>query len=49
MIEKTGNLFDSGYHAIGHGVNCRGIMGAGIAVEFKDRFPKNYQEYVTKC
>jgi O-acetyl-ADP-ribose deacetylase (regulator of RNase III) len=28
---KEGDLFASGLPAIAHGVNCRGVMGAGIA------------------
>jgi len=49
MIKRKGNLFDSTSVALGHGVNCQGIMGAGIAVEFKNRFPKNYEAYRTNC
>lgn len=46
----TGDLFkqyDVG--ALAHGVNCRGIMGAGIAPVFKDKWPLMYQEYRTLC
>jgi O-acetyl-ADP-ribose deacetylase (regulator of RNase III) len=45
----TGDLFDLGLPAIGHGCNCAGAMGAGIAVEFKRRFPAMYQEYRRRC
>jgi O-acetyl-ADP-ribose deacetylase (regulator of RNase III) len=45
----TGDLFDLGLPAIGHGCNCAGAMGAGIAVEFKRRFPDMYQEYRRRC
>jgi O-acetyl-ADP-ribose deacetylase (regulator of RNase III) len=45
----TGDLFDLGLPAIGHGCNCAGVMGAGIAVEFKRRFPQMYQEYRRRC
>ena len=41
----TGDLFDLGLPAIGHGCNCSGSMGAGIAVQFKRRFAAMYQEY----
>ena len=34
---------------IGHGVNSFGAMGAGIAVEFKKRFPEMYAEYNKRC
>lgn len=49
MIEREGDVFTTGHHAVGHGVNCQGVMGAGIAVQFKERFPQNYREYAEKC
>lgn len=49
MIHKTGNLFDSDAVYLGHGVNCKGMMGAGIAAEFRRRFPHNYECYKTYC
>lgn len=30
-------------------VNCVGVMGKGIALEFKNRFPEMYREYVSLC
>jgi O-acetyl-ADP-ribose deacetylase (regulator of RNase III) len=44
-----GNLFAGNYETIGHGVNCVGVMGAGIALEFRTRFPGMYQKYVMQC
>jgi O-acetyl-ADP-ribose deacetylase (regulator of RNase III) len=44
-----GDLFLSGAHTIAHGVNCRGKMGAGIAREFKRRFPQMFKEYRRRC
>lgn len=49
MIEVTGDLFDGGYEAIGHGINCKGVQGAGIALQFKNRFPGQYRTYRTLC
>jgi len=49
MIKRKGNLFDTTAKAVGHGVNTEGVMGSGIAVEFKNRFPKNYQAYRNAC
>ncbi len=49
MIKKKGDLFTSTAAAIGHGVNCKGQMGAGIAVAFKEKFPKNYELYRNAC
>jgi O-acetyl-ADP-ribose deacetylase (regulator of RNase III) len=46
---KTGDLFESGLPALAHGVNCRGVMGAGIAVQFADRYPLMYKIYRDTC
>lgn len=35
--------------AIGHGVNCVGSMGAGIAVRFRHEYPLLYKEYRREC
>lgn len=45
----SGDLFETQCQTIGHGVNCRGRMGAGVAVEFRRRFPEMYQEYRRRC
>jgi O-acetyl-ADP-ribose deacetylase (regulator of RNase III) len=49
LIHKTGNLFDSDADALAHGVNTKGLMGAGIAVEFKHRYPNMYTAYKVAC
>lgn len=49
IIEKTGDLFRATTQAIGHGVNCRGLMGAGIAKDFRRRWPEMYSEYRKLC
>jgi O-acetyl-ADP-ribose deacetylase (regulator of RNase III) len=46
---KVGDLFASGLPAIAHGVNCRGVMGAGIAVQFRQRWPDMYEAYRKQC
>jgi O-acetyl-ADP-ribose deacetylase (regulator of RNase III) len=38
-----------GVRAWGHGCNCAGAMGAGVAVEFKRRWPRMYDEYRARC
>lgn len=30
-------------------INCIGVMGAGIALEFKNRYPKMFQDYKERC
>lgn len=49
LTEYTGNLFDSTADAIGHGVNCYGVMGAGIAKEFRRLLPDMYTQYKLFC
>lgn len=44
-----GNLFDSSAQTIVNTVNCVGIMGKGIALEAKKRFPNMYNDYVRRC
>ena len=45
----TGDIFQDDAHAIVNPVNCVGVMGKGLALEFKKRFPRNYQEYSEAC
>ena len=35
--------------AYGHGCNCAGAMGAGVAIEFKRRWPRMFEEYAARC
>lgn len=46
-----GNLFDPAHNfdALAQGVNTQGVMGAGIAVPFRDTFPDMYEEYKELC
>lgn len=34
---------------IGHGVNCQGVMGSGVALAIRNKFPKAYEEYKALC
>lgn len=47
----SGDLFsnDHGARALAHGVNCKGSMGAGIAIGFRERYPEMYEEYRRRC
>lgn len=45
----VGNLFDSKAQTLVNTVNCVGVMGKGIALEFKNRFPGMYEDYVVRC
>ena len=44
-----GNLFDSGAEALVNSVNTVGVMGKGIALQFREAFPDNYRIYQKAC
>lgn len=46
---ENGNLLESQAVALVNAVNCQGIMGKGIAYQFKEAFPKNYAVYNNAC
>lgn len=45
----TGNLFDTEAEAIVNTVNTAGVMGKGIALQFKKLFPENFKKYKKAC
>jgi O-acetyl-ADP-ribose deacetylase (regulator of RNase III) len=49
MIKRKGDLFATEQKFIGHGVNCQGVMGAGIAVTVKNNFPETHKDYRDYC
>ena len=50
MIEyKTGDLLTEDVDAIVNTVNCVGVMGRGIALQFKNEFPENFKAYAAAC
>jgi O-acetyl-ADP-ribose deacetylase (regulator of RNase III) len=44
-----GNLLDADVEALVNAVNCVGVMGKGIALQFKLAFPGNFREYEKAC
>ncbi|PRD54695.1 type II toxin-antitoxin system antitoxin DNA ADP-ribosyl glycohydrolase DarG [Sphingobacterium gobiense] len=44
-----GDLLQADTQALVNTVNTVGVMGKGIALQFKNRFPKNYQIYKEAC
>lgn len=46
---KTGDLFLDESEALVNTVNCVGVMGKGVAYEFKHRWPENYKAYKKVC
>ncbi|HLG39544.1 MAG TPA: macro domain-containing protein [Chitinophagaceae bacterium] len=50
MIQyKNSNLLDSEAGALVNAVNLVGIMGKGIALQFKEHFPLNFKMYQKAC
>lgn len=45
----TGNIFTTRHQTIVNTVNCVGVMGAGIALEFRLRYPDMYEKYKILC
>ena len=46
---KTGDILKADVEALVNTVNCVGIMGRGIALQFKRQFPDNFLAYKTAC
>jgi O-acetyl-ADP-ribose deacetylase (regulator of RNase III)/uncharacterized protein YwgA len=44
-----GDVLDSKAQTLVNTVNCVGVMGKGIALEFKERFPEMFNDYVQRC
>lgn len=44
-----GTVFNTPAKTIVNTVNCKGAMGAGLALEFKLRYPLMYEDYLQKC
>jgi len=49
IVFKKGNLFDSDCQTLVNTVNCDGVMGKGIALQFKQRYPEMFNEYKYAC
>lgn len=49
IIFKTGDLLQSEAEALVNTVNTVGVMGKGIALQFKEAFPNNNKAYMAAC
>jgi O-acetyl-ADP-ribose deacetylase (regulator of RNase III) len=49
ITTKKGNIFATECQTIVNTVNCVGVMGAGIAYEFRLRYPQMYEKYRELC
>ncbi len=46
---KSGDILAANAEAIVNTVNCVGVMGKGIALQFKMKYPENYKVYKKTC
>jgi O-acetyl-ADP-ribose deacetylase (regulator of RNase III) len=46
---KQGDIFNSNAQVITNTVNCVGVMGKGLALTFKQRFPDMFMDYQSRC
>ena len=44
-----GDILTSNADIICHQVNCNGVMGAGLAKQIRERYPKVYELYRNRC
>jgi len=50
MIEyNNGDIIAEAVEALVNPVNCVGIMGRGLALQFKNAFPENFKAYEAAC
>lgn len=50
MIEfTTGDILRADVEALVNTVNCVGIMGRGVALQFKNAYPENFRAYEAAC
>ena len=49
IVEKNGDILQSGADVICHQVNCRGVMGAGLAKQVRDQNPMVFAAYKDMC
>jgi O-acetyl-ADP-ribose deacetylase (regulator of RNase III) len=48
-IIEAGNIFDSEAQTLVNTVNCMGVMGKGLALQFKKRYPDMFEAYQKIC
>ncbi|HET6568938.1 MAG TPA: macro domain-containing protein, partial [Rhodothermales bacterium] len=50
MIELCrGDILKADEEALVNTVNCVGVMGKGIALQFRNKYPENYEAYADAC
>lgn len=49
IVESTGNLLEADVDALVNTVNSVGVMGKGIALQFRQAYPENFDVYAKAC
>lgn len=50
IIHRKGSLFDAPPQSVlVHACNARGVWGAGVAAQMKERFPTAFEAYAAQC
>jgi O-acetyl-ADP-ribose deacetylase (regulator of RNase III) len=49
IVPTRGNILTDDSEALVNTVNCVGVMGKGIALQFKKAFPENFKAYEAAC
>ncbi len=49
IVYVSGNILEAKTEAVINPVNCVGVMGAGLAKQFHDKYPKMYKDYRDIC
>jgi O-acetyl-ADP-ribose deacetylase (regulator of RNase III) len=49
LTEEHGNLLEAPADALVNTVNTVGIMGKGLALQFKQAYPGNFRAYESAC
>lgn len=49
IVIKQGDISNFEESLVAHQVNCRGVMGRGVAKSLKDKFPPIYEDYKKFC
>ncbi len=49
FVKRKGDLLSSRFQTLVNTVNCVGVMGKGVALSFKQAYPKMFEDYKTRC
>lgn len=49
FVDRTGDLLSCEAEALVNTVNCVGVMGKGIALQFKKKYPNMFSQYQKDC